>query len=307
MSPAMVPIEIHYEVDPICDRKLQERVEGLLTEIIKPQNRPALEQFRFHGSTNRVYRIPVGTDGDQFVVVKLLPSGWIEARNRCKRMLRNLLYGEHDVSTGKRRVQMEIERAMEWRREGLPVPTLIQTSLPGVRVFLGLPYPTVFTIFSDDCLGQQRKLQVLEMVVQALSHQHGLALGRGKKSLIHRDPGPWNIMFDLEKGDTYWFDLEHPAEYPKMSLEALMVRAVRVFLYGVLRHLGDQSDEVIHIMVHNYEFEDILWKFAMRMEHGASSPWRYPLQRVVWRRTFNSRRLIGRKVRLCLEAKTHSR
>jgi hypothetical protein len=63
----------------------------------------------------------------------------------------------------------------------------------------------------------------LATVLSALIHQHQLALARGKPGLIHAEPSPRNILFDPQRGQTYWFDLEHPDRYPGMRLEAVLL------------------------------------------------------------------------------------
>lgn len=292
----------------MADPTLEGRVDCLLRELLQPQNNGRLERFRFHGSTNRVYRIPLDVNGKDFIIVKLLPSVWVTLKKRAKRSIRNVLYGEHDISTGGRRVQMEIERAREWEKEGFSTPLLIETTIPGVRVFKGLEYPTFYTILTDKTIAPVQKLKVLAAVSRDLSYQHQVAWQTGKKSLVHKDPGPWNVMFDREREVPYWFDLEYPAEYSGMTLEALMVRAIRIYLFGVLEHLEDYFDEVIDTFIENYHIAPVLWRFIGNMER----PRTYLVNRIVGRvrnRRKGAYLLRGRiapKMRNCLEKKRSS-
>ncbi|MBI4202798.1 MAG: hypothetical protein HY532_06795 [Chloroflexi bacterium] len=245
---------------------LQERVDRVLHILFLPNNRHLLEQYRFHGSTNRVYRIPISADGKDFIIVKRLPSWWKHLKLQGKRRLRNLLYGEHDLALSRKQAQSEIARLLEWQQEGLPVPQVIPVSIPDTRVCIGLPFPTMYTILNDPAIPAQRKLSIVAAVTRALSAQHQLALHRDKKSLVHRDPGPWNIMYDLETDSTVWFDLEHPEDYPSMSLEALLTRAVRIYLHGVLVYMPDHLDDVVHAVVGNYALKHILERYVTGME-----------------------------------------
>ncbi len=251
-------------------------VDRLLRDLLQPDNRRRLERYRFSGSSNRVYRIPLADTGmsdagDRFIIVKLLPSRAADMRRRLKRMLRNVLYGEHDISIGRQRAHMEVERVKEWAQEGLPVPPVIDTSLPNVRVFLGLPFPTFYTVLTDRTIPLEKKLDTLALVTQALSYQHQLAFLRLKKSLVHRDAGPWNIMVDMDRGDVHWFDLEHPADYPSMTLEDLVVRAFRIYLHGVLVYLRGHEDDVIRVVLGNYALKPIVDGYIQSMERYSRS------------------------------------
>lgn len=298
----------HKRAVEMADPALEGRVDRLLRELLQPQNNGRLQSFRFHGSTNRVYRIPLDVNGNDFIIVKLLPSLWVTLKKRTKRSIRNMLYGEHDISTGGQRVQMEIERAREWGKEGFSTPLLIETTIPGVRVFKGLEYPTFYTILTNKTYAPLLKLKVLAAVTRDLSSQHRVAWQKGKKGLVHKDPGPWNVMFDLERGVPYWFDLEYPAEYPGMTLEALMARAIRIFIFGVLEHLEDQFDEVIETFTENYQIDSVLWRFIGNMER----PRTYLANRIV--ATLRNRRngayllrsRIAPKMRSCLGKKRTS-
>lgn len=256
---------------PDAAASVEVAADRFLRELLRPENKERLERYRHSGSSNRVYRIPLADMGIedagwQFVIVKLLPSRFSDMRRRVKRMLRNVLYAEHDPSLGRQRARTEIERVKEWALEGLPVPQVIDTSLADVRVFRGLPFPTFYTVLTDPDIPVEKKLEAVGLVTRALEYQHQLAFLRLKKSLVHRDAGPWNIMVDLKGGEVYWFDLEHPAEYPSMTLEDLIVRAFRIYLHGVLVYLRGHEGEVIRIVVDNYTLKPIIRGYVRSME-----------------------------------------
>lgn len=282
---------------------VEERVDSLLKELMKRQNRKLLESYRFRGSSNRVYRIPLNHSSSEFVVVKLLPGRMSYVKGKVKRILRNWIYGEHDVVVGKKRVQMEIERTREWQAEGIPVPPLVETTVPGVRVTRWLAFPSFQVVLADSALAAEHKLALLALVTRSLSFQHLTALKRDKKSLVHRDPGPWNIILDTEREVVYWCDLEHPADYPRMSLEALMVRGVRIFTFGVLDHLTDHFDDVIKTICDNYEPRSVLWKFVEAMEGSRASVLSKARERLLKRRPGHPlRRLLAPQIRAYLNA-----
>lgn len=247
------------------------QVDRVLRELLLPENRALLEECRLHGSSNRVYKITLDPNSGSFVIVKLLPSRWSSTRRRLKKLLRGFVYGEHEIFTGKKRVRYEIERAREWLNEGLPVPAPVDTTIPDARVFQGLPFPTFFTVLEDPDLPIERKLDILGAVTRSLSSQHQIAWKKGKQSLIHPDPGPWNIMYDAGHRRVYWFDLEHPASYPHITLETLTVRALRIYLYGVLDHLECRLDDVVEVVAANYDLEFALWGLLHNMRKGKSS------------------------------------
>lgn len=250
---------------------LERQVDETLGELLQPRNHGELERFRFCGTTNRVYRVPLDSDGGEFIIVKLLPPHWTDLKVKLKRTVRNLLYGENDVSVGRKRAQVEIERYQEWQEAGFPIPQIIKTRFPEVRVFLGLPHPTLEFLLAGPALSVERKLQVIHHATMALSFQHKVAMNKGRSSLIHRDPGPSNILVDLATDRVYWFDLEHPSTYPKMTVESVMARAVRVFLHGVLAHLDDHLDEILQIFVADYELEPVVWRYITSMEKRRDS------------------------------------
>ncbi|MEX2599633.1 MAG: hypothetical protein WD533_08265, partial [Dehalococcoidia bacterium] len=68
----------------------EQRANRVVAQLLEPGRRNDLEQFRFHGSTNRVYRIPLDQGTDEFVIVKLLPGWYQELRIALKRPVRNL-------------------------------------------------------------------------------------------------------------------------------------------------------------------------------------------------------------------------
>lgn len=278
-------------------------MDNLLRELMKPRNRKLLEKYRFRGSSNRVYRIPLNHSSSEFIVVKLLPGPMSYVKGKLKRSLRNWVYGEHDVVVGRKRVQMEIERTKEWQVEGIPVPPLVETSVPGVRVTRWLAFPSFQSLLASPSLGAEQKLDLLAVVTRALSSQHMTALKRGKKSLVHRDPGPWNIILDTDRRVVYWCDLEHPADYPRMSLEALMVRGVRIFTFGVLDHLTDHFDDVIKAICDNYKPRSVLWKFVETMEGSRASMLSRARERLLRRRPGHPlRRLLAPQIRAYLKA-----
>jgi tRNA A-37 threonylcarbamoyl transferase component Bud32 len=246
----------------MTDAMLQAHVQHLLRELLEPRNKQRLEAYRFRGSTNRVYKIPLSAGSSDFIIVKLVPSMLTLWKKRAKRALRNVVYGEHYVALGARRVQQELDNTREWQRAGMPVPAAVDTGLPGVRVFRGLPYPTLFTVFSDSTISDDRKLDILNVVVRSLRQQHQTARDLGKQGLVHGDPGPWNIMFGLDVQKVYWFDLEHPAHYPRMTLDDLIIRALRIFLFGVLDHLGHRLDDVMAVFAAAYGNEAVLSRLA---------------------------------------------
>jgi hypothetical protein len=228
-------------------------VEMRLRELLRPEGRPELETFRFPGSTNRVYHIPIGADG-AFTVVKLPAEGRTKAGwKRIKHRLRNAVYQEHDRASGARRVEFEIERFREWQAAGLAVPPLIEVSLRGVRAFQGLPYPTFLTLLMDPVRSLEEQFETFRRVTASLSLQHARALDLAKQGLVHRDSGPWNTMVDVQQGHVYWFDLEQPGVVPGATIPDLMVRALRIYLYGVLDHLGDHLPRVAAEFVDTYE------------------------------------------------------
>lgn len=245
---------------------IDRRVDQLLGELLSPAHSERLNAFRLSGSTNRVYRIPLDEGGGDFVIVKLLPSAWVHIRKRAKRFIRNLVLNEHDIMLGRGRALAEIERTLEWQREGLLVPPVIHCSFPYVRVFKGLHYPTFYTILTSPDFSIERKLEILAAVTQSLSSQHSLAVQRGKKSLVHRDPGPWNIMVDLQTNSAYWFDLEHAADYPRTTLEDMMTRALRIYLAGVTEYLEERLDAAVEVVCENYELRPVLWRLAHRFQ-----------------------------------------
>lgn len=282
---------------------LPSRVEELLGELLRPQNRRALEAFRSSGSTNKVYRIPLGGEG-QFIIVKLLPPWTTDLKVRVKRGVRNLLYGEHDLSVGRKRAQVEIERYREWHEQGMLVPTLIPTRFPDVRVFLGLPHPTFDAVLADPALPLARKLEVVRWVSAALSLQHKAAMESGKANLVHRDPGPRNILVDCAAEQVYWLDLEHPAAYHQMSFEAINARAVRVFLHGVLAHLQQHIDEVLDLFVATYELDAVLQRYVANMDKRRESLFYRSVERLRQHGSSQLLRIgIAEKVRARLEAK----
>ena len=259
-------------VDPnAAEAALQQHVDQLLRDLMLPENQDRLESFRFTGSTNRVYRIPLGEEGKEFIILKLLPPAHVYYRKRMKRFLRNILYGEHYVSAGSKRVQLEISRCKEWRENGLSVPQAIEVSVPGARVFKGLPFPTFFTILSNPAIADDRKLEVLAAVVRSLALQHRIAFEKDRQGFVHGDPGPWNIMFDRDTMTTYWFDLEHPEHYPRMTVVDLMVRALRIFVYGVLDHMEHRTDDVLTVVAQNYSNDFVLWRLIDDMQAKKSS------------------------------------
>ena len=73
---------------------LETRVDSLLRRLLSPENRACLEKHRFHGSSNKVYQIPLDSDGEEFIVVKLHPTEGTILWHRFKRVLRNAMYGE---------------------------------------------------------------------------------------------------------------------------------------------------------------------------------------------------------------------
>ena len=235
-----------------------------------PENRSLLEEFRFLGSTNRVYRIPIDPAGDEFIIVKMRFSQAKSPLLRVKRIVKNALYGEHIPIRVKGSGHIELERGREWLREGCNVPPIIETTIPGVKVFVGLHYPTLYSILSDEKITPKRKLEIVGMVARALSLQHQNAYQKGKQSLVHGDAGPWNIMFDLNREEVYWFDLEF-ATSSKMTIEDFMARSVRIFIFGVLDHLWEQFDETIEVFCENYEPDFVLWRFIESLEKARSS------------------------------------
>jgi tRNA A-37 threonylcarbamoyl transferase component Bud32 len=245
----------------------EQNVEQLVAELLEKANRDRLEEFRFHGSANLVYRIPVGMDG-AFVVLKLLPPRTLNPLRRLKRPLRNLVYGEQQAYTGRERARLELERYREWREAGLPVPDVVETSLPDIRVIQGLPYPTFYSILGELPITDERRLEVLRDVTKSLAAQHRAARRMDKKGLVHRDPGPWNIMFDLDRNRTYWFDLEYPADQP-MTVEQLCVRALRIFTFGVLDHLSRRFDEVMETIAEAYGRKSTLRLLADNLQRSA--------------------------------------
>lgn len=247
---------------------LEQRADHLVSGLLRRDRRDELEQYRFRGSTNRVYWIPLGDDSDEFIIVKLLPRWPAELRMALKRPVRNLLYGEHDARVGRGRVQWEIERYREWRAAGIPVPPLVETSLPGVRIIKGMPLPTFYTLLSSPEISEQQKLAMLRYVTRSLSQQHRAAVEWERKSLVHREPGPWNILVDVESDMVYWYDLEHPVDYPGMTIEELMVRGLRIFAYGVLDHLPNRFEEVLAIIAEEYEPRHRLWELALSLERS---------------------------------------
>ena len=257
----------------MSEASLRQHVDTLLKDLLLPENRLRLETFRFRGSTNRVYKIPVEEAGKgEFIILKLLPPRSAYWRKRIKHFFRNLMYGERVVSLGNRRVQLEIARSREWQEAGLCVPEAIETSIPDIRVFRGLPYPTLYTLLGNQNVSDGKKLEALAAVVQSLSYQHKKAAEKGHAGLVHGDPGPWNIMFDLETMTTVWFDLEHPDVYPGMTLEDVMVRGMRIFVYGVLDQMGHASDRFFTILAENYQVDSVLRRLVESMEHGHGTP-----------------------------------
>ena len=264
----------------MSEAALRQHVDTLLRELMLPENRKRLEAHRFFGSTNRVYKIPIQLeDGKKvedsknadFIIVKLLAPRHVYLRKRAKQAIRNLLYGEHIAKAGAKRVQLEIAHCKEWREAGLCVPEAIETSLPGARVFRGLPYPTFYTLLASTDMSLDKKLEVLAAVVRSLSGQHETALERGRQSLVHGDPGPWNIMFALDTMTPIWFDLEHPDTHPGMTLEDVVTRSLRIFVYGVLDQLPAASDQVFAILAENYQLESVLWRLVESMQQGRGS------------------------------------
>lgn len=249
---------------------LAARVDTLLSRLLQPQFRGDLERYRFPGSTNRVYRIPLGP-GQEFVIVKLLPPKWVDLKVRFRRTLKNLLYGEHEPSLGRRRARAEIARYREWQEAGFDVPRMIPTRFKDVRVFEGLPFPTLYLILNDPGIPLARKRKIVGRVARSLSAQHEFALAAGKKGLVHRDPGPWNVMYDGAANRPYWFDLEHADASPNMTLEALCARAVRVFLNGVLVHLEHDIQGTVEVFVSNYRLENVLRRYVASMERRKRS------------------------------------
>ncbi|GEM_PF-3082663 len=281
---------------------LNERVNSLLADLLAPGNRSRLERFRFTGSTNRVYKIPLDQDWREFIIVKLLPGRWTDFKAHVRRALRNLMYGEHDIVTGRKRARMELDRIKEWQAAGLPVPPSIQVRVPDVRVFYGLPYPTFYTILASRETSIERKLEVLSVVTRALADQHELAVVRQCKSLVHRDPGPWNLMVDPDRDQVYWFDLEHPRDYPRMDLDSLLVRALRVFLFGVLYQLGDHFDQVILTIEANYRLKPVLRELINNIEQSRGTPvGRFVKALRSRNRQYHLRRRIGPTLRAALE------
>ncbi len=277
---------------------LDQRTEDLLRELLDPCHVARLEQYRFRGSSNRVYLVPIDERTGGFVIVKLpahhLPffKRWVKSR------LRDLLYGERGVYLPSEDfTREEVERYREWHCEGVRIPRLIETSLPGVRVIEGLPYPTFFTILSDAGTSDEAKLQVLAFVTASLSQQHTNALVKSKKSLVHRDPGPWNMLVDRERSEVYWYDLEFPAEYPGASLDMLLVRALRIFIFGVLDHLEHRLEEVVAVVVKQYELEPVLWALLRDLRN----PWRAPVLKAlqflgIYRNGYGRRQRIAREL-----------
>jgi hypothetical protein len=244
------------------DQSLDERAQRVVADLLRRENRAELERYRFHGSANRVYFIPLGEDGDEFVVVKVLPSRASELKIRFRRWVRNRLNQERVAAGGRDRAWMEVQRYREWERAGLRVPRMIKTELPDVRIIHGLPFPTFYTILTNPDYTDAVRLHVLRQATRSLCHQHETALQRGQASLIHHDPGPWNIMFDLENDVVYWYDLEHPAEVPGMAMEELIVRALRIFFTGVLEYMSGHIDDVVSILVEEYRDADLLRRLA---------------------------------------------
>jgi hypothetical protein len=272
------------------DHVLARQVDSLLGDLMA-QSRERLEQYRVHGSRNRVYRLPLSTEGQDFVIVKLLPSYWTDLWIHAKCYLKNIAYGEHDVSCGRNRVQLEKERIREWRAEGIQVPALIETTVPGARVFKGLHYPTFYSFLRDPARSLAEKFEALAVVTQSLSAQHVLAYQRQRKSLVHREPGPWNIMFDPDRRVAWWFDLEHPADYPRMTLDALVVGGVGIFLFGVLDILQGHLAAVVWTFVKNYEPKSVLEKFVRYLERSDRSLMLRLVEQVPRTRGLRKRRL----------------
>ncbi|MEX2598105.1 MAG: hypothetical protein WD533_00445 [Dehalococcoidia bacterium] len=241
-----------------------------VSELLRTQDHDQLESYRFHGSLNLVYHVPI-PDTDRFVVVKVLPPRTTDWKRKLKRPMRNLLYGEKIANTGRQRAAMEVERYREWRRAGLPTPDLIESTIPGVRIIEGLPYPTFYSILGEMDLGTERKLSVLGHISRSLAAQHEKARALNKHGLVHQDPGPWNVLFDLDSDRTYWFDLEHPAQQPGMTVEDLCIRATRVFTFGVLDHLSAHFDEAMGIIVESYGRRETLFALARNLERSAVS------------------------------------
>jgi hypothetical protein len=162
------------------------------------------------------------------------------------------------VAIGRKHAYLEIEHLKEWAAEGLAVPPVVEVSLPGIRVMKELPYPTLLMLLEDQGISEEEKLQMVALTTKALSSQHKTAYVKGKKRLIHRDPGPWNILFDPATRTTYWIDLEHPVDYPKMTLETVMSRALRIFLMGVIDYVSPRWQDVVKIVAWEYELKNML-------------------------------------------------
>ncbi|MEX2598576.1 MAG: hypothetical protein WD533_02860, partial [Dehalococcoidia bacterium] len=190
------------------------------------------------------------------------PGWYQELRIALKRPVRNLLYGEHDAAMGRERVSYELDRYREWLRAGMSVPRLVETPLRNVRIIEGLPYPTLYTLLNDVNVSQERKLHAVRVGLRALVHQHHVAQAWGSKGLVHREPGPWNMLVDLSNEAVYWYDLEQPADSPGMSMEDMKVRGLRMFVVGVLEYLPDQLDEVLAIVVQEYPDQALLRRLA---------------------------------------------
>lgn len=284
----------------------EDRVDNLLRGLFLPENGALLENYRLKRGRKRAYSIPLNHTGKDFIILKLRPTRGMKLWRRAQRLFLSRMYGEKFVLVKIDHVQVETERYREWQREGFCVPRLIETSIPGIRVFQGLEHPFFYDILADKDVTPSRKLEILGAVVRTMSLQHRTAYKKDRKSLVHWDPGPHNIMFDMDRGITHWCDLEDPVQ-PNMSLEGLMVRAVRIFIFGVLHHLWEEFDDTIEVFCENYELDFVLRQLADNVERSRSSLMGRVMEGVRIRRPAHRvRRLISSKIRECLEKKALS-